>query len=119
MTDNFDHLLATCPREMRLGKCPDGFVLEMIEISCGDVFLGVTYKDDILAFTYHGLAIHKAPWAWHITHMRSGKIIMRQKTKRDAVKAAKTLAGLGNWCRAESTLKRHREWCEAAIEVAK
>ncbi len=111
----YDHLLATCPRDMQLGKCPKGFKVQMIKISHA-VRGGGTRMCDVLAFVHEGLAIHKCPWGWHITHIKSGKkLVYMPNTKREAVKAVKTLAGLVNWHLAESTLRKRKDECDMAI----
>lgn len=110
-------LLATCPRDMQLGKCPRGFELQMIEIRCDGIIK--PYKADVLAFIYEGLAIHKTPWGWKITHVKSGKQVTGTDTKRGAVKAVKTLAGLINWHLAESTLIRRKAEYKAAIKAVR
>ena len=115
--NEFAHLLACCPKDMQLGKCPKGFKLEMIEISCNGDF--GEYKGDVFAFTHEGLAIHRLPWGWRVTHIRSGTCVTRTDTKRGAGKAVKILAGLLNWCRAESTLKRRKAEYRAAIKAVR
>jgi len=103
--NHIDYLLSVCPRELRLGKCPVGFELQMIEIASGHK---CTHKVDILAFVYGGLAIHKTPWGWHITHIRSGKkLAYIPTTKRKAIKAVKMLTKMFDWHLTESTLRRH------------
>lgn len=112
----YDHLLATCPRDMRLGKCPKGFELRMIEISCEGIIN--PYKADILAFVHEGLAIHKHPMGWSITHIRSGKSLTGTDTKRGAVKAVKQLANDFDWSQTEAML-RHITGCKAAVAAVR
>lgn len=110
----FAHLLACCPKDMQLGKCPKGFTLEMIEISSDGIT--ATHKTDILAFTHKGLAIHHLPWGWYITHITSGKKLFGANTKREAVKAVKTLGKAFDWHLPEATL-RHRKGCKEAVRA--